>query len=166
MTAIQPLAPEEFGLVAGWLSDPAVNRWLTSDWRGRLVETGLLAAASRNRRNRLFMVREENQPAGLVALGELDAADRCAMVWYVLGERSLAGKGVTSRAVGLLCRQAFGELGLASLFAWIVETNTPSRRVLERNGFRRIGAMRSAACFEGRQLDRVYFDLLPGDLTP
>jgi ribosomal-protein-alanine N-acetyltransferase len=88
------------------------------------------------------------------------------MIWYVRGEQHLGGKGAISSAVNQLCRLAFADLGLASIYAWIMQPNQASRRVLMRNGFREAGMLRDAAVLDGEQVGRIYFDLSPGDLTP
>jgi RimJ/RimL family protein N-acetyltransferase len=159
MTTIEPLAPDQFPLAAGWLSDPAINRWLTSEWRGRQVDTKILAIAVRNQKNRLYLVRDNGTPVGLVGLSDIDRDDRCAMVWYLLGERASGGKGLATAAVGLACRAATAELSLSCIYAWIMEPNTASRRVLEKNGFREAGRLRRATTVDGRPVDRIYFDL-------
>jgi hypothetical protein len=45
--------------------------------------------------------------------------------------------------------------------AWIMEDNIASRRVLEKSGLRECGRFRNAACSSGKQVDRIYFDLIP-----
>ena len=104
----------------------------------------------------------------LAALGlaDLEPDDRCAMVWYVLGDQASGRKGIISAAVGLLCRHAFESLGLSCVYAWIMRPNAASRRVLEKNGFRESGTLRRAAILRGEPVDRVYFDLTPQDLAP
>ena len=166
MIAIEPLAPDHFPLVAGWLAEPSINQWLTAEWRGRSVEPAVVAIAVRNRRNRLFLVRDEGVPRGIVGLADLEPDDRCAMVWYVLGDQASGRKGIISAAVGQLCRHAFDSLGLSCVYAWIMRPNAASRRVLEKNGFRESGTLRRAAILRGEPVDRVYFDLTPQDLAP
>jgi len=166
MTSIEPLAAEHFALVARWLAEPAIHRWLTAEWRGRPVDTTVVAMAARNKRNRLFLVRHDGTPCGLVGLSDVDTTDGCAMVWYALGERGLGGKGITSDAVNLACRLGFRELRLAAINAWIMRGNEASRRVLKRNGFREAGVLRDAAVLDGERVDRVYFDVTPGELAP
>jgi RimJ/RimL family protein N-acetyltransferase len=161
--AIEPLTAADAPTVARWLSVPAINEWLTADWRGRAVDPSLLGIAMRNKRNRLFLVRSDGAPCGLVALADWDPADRVAMVWYALGEASLGGKGVITAALGQLVAVAFRDLGIESLHAYIREDNERSRRVLEKCGFRELGRMRAAVREGGRQLDRVYFDLVRSD---
>jgi RimJ/RimL family protein N-acetyltransferase len=153
------LRPEDFSMVGEWLSQPSINRWLTAEWRDRTVDAMLLGVATRNKRNKLFLVSEGATPVGLVAIADWDAVDKTAMIWYLRGADSESRAGVMTDAVGLLVRHAFDVLEIESLHAWILQNNERSRRVLERSGFREMGVMRNAAQFDGQRVDRVYFDL-------
>ena len=161
MTTIEPLEAGDFEQVARWLSRPEINKWLSGEWRDHEATPSILAITVRNRRNKLYLVRYDSAACGLVALAEIDPADKLAMVWYLLGEERLKGKGIISEAVRQLSRLAFSELSLASLYAWIMEDNAASRRVLEKSGFGECGRFRNAACSNGKQVDRIYFDLIP-----
>jgi len=159
------LTPESFVAVAEWLSRLDTNTWLTSEWRGRIIDPAIVALAVRNKRNRLFLVKSDGKPCGVVALADIDLVDRVAMIWYFLGDTASGGRGVTSAAVKALVRLAFEELEIETLYAWIIDGNEPSRRVLEKNGFREVGRMRQAATRSGGRFDRVYFDLTRNNLT-
>lgn len=65
----------------------------------------------------MFLVRFDGSPCGLVALADIDLADRIAMVWYLLGNTTHAAKGITTVAVGSILRVAFSELDLAAVHA-------------------------------------------------
>ena len=52
----------------------------------------------------------------------------------------------------------FNELSLASIYAWIMEGNEPSRTVLEKNGFLEAGKLRKASRSGEYQVDRIIFD--------
>jgi RimJ/RimL family protein N-acetyltransferase len=160
VTTIESLEPDHFEDVAHWLSRPEISRWLSGEWRGQEATPTLLAITARSRRNKLYLVRHDSFPCGLVALADIDLADRLAMVWYLLGDDRLKGRGIISEAVSQLTRRCFAELSLESLYAWIMEDNVASRRVLEKTGFRECGRFRKAACSNGTQVDRVYFDLI------
>ena len=164
MITIQGLTPEHFGLVARLLSKPEINRWLTAEWRNPAVNATLIAIAVRDRQNRLFLVRCGGEPCGLVALANINAADNTATVWYVLGEQTLSGRGIISEAVTQLTRLCFGHMGLASIYAWIMEDNAASQRVLQKAGFREAGRIRRAASSGGHQVDRIYFDLIASEV--
>jgi RimJ/RimL family protein N-acetyltransferase len=161
--SIEVLPVEHFGLVAAWLSKPDVNKWLTSEWRNRAVEPQVIAVVVRNRRNRLFLVRCNGEPCGMVALSDIDLVDGTAMVWYLLGEPSLAGRGVTSEAVRLIARESFQTLGLRSLYAWAMADNVASQRVLEKAGFRHVGQIRASAVSNGAPVSRIYYDRTASD---
>jgi len=164
VTTIEELIPDYFELVARWLSKAEINRWLTSEWRDRVVNAALIAMAVRNRKNRLFLVRYNGQPCGLIALADIDMADKTAMMWYVLGEQTLSGRGITSDAVGQLARLSLDQMGLASVYAWTMEDNTGSKRVLQKAAFREAGRIRCAASSAGHQVDRIYFDLIAAEI--
>ncbi len=159
MITIEDLTPEHFALCAEWLSRPEINRWLTAEWRGRTVESTTLAMLLRNKRNRVWLSLYQGQPCGIVAITDLDAGDRTGMVWYILGESGHSGKGITSQALQQMCVRALQEMGLSSLYAWAMEDNAPSRRVLEKAGFQPSGRIRQAAVSAGQQVDRLYYDI-------
>ena len=163
VTTIRELRPDDLGLVAAWLSRNEINRWLTAQWRNRVVSTTSLAIALRNSKNRLFLVHSGGKPCGLVALADIDLADATAMVWYVLGDSAFSKRGIASEAVKQLVRKSFHELKLESLYAWIMEDNAASARVLQKVGFRQVGRIRRAVSSNGRQVDRIYFDLIASE---
>ncbi len=165
MISVAQLTPEHFDLVAAWLSDDRINQWLTSEWRGQAVSSRLLPTILRNRRNRLLLVCLDGQPQGLVGFSDLDEVDGVAMIWYLLGNRDQGSRGLISGAVASALHMAFGEFGLSCVYAWIIDGNEPSRRVLAKNGFREVGRIRSAARYGGRIVDRVYFDLTAADFA-
>jgi RimJ/RimL family protein N-acetyltransferase len=165
VVTIEPLRPEQYSTVAGWLSRPEINRWLTADWRNRPVNDTLIAMVVRNhKRNRLFLVRDEGHACGLASLADLDVVDRTAMVWYALGDSRLSGQGVTSEAVRQLARLSVRELGLASLYAWVMQDNIASLKVMHKAGFREAGRIRSAALSGEKLVDRIYFDLIASEI--
>jgi RimJ/RimL family protein N-acetyltransferase len=163
VTTIEELQSDDFGLVATWLSRNEINRWLTAEWRNRVVCTTVLAIALRNPKNRFFLVRCNGLPCGLAALADIDLADATAMVWYVLGDSAFSKRGIASEAVKQLVRKSFHELKLQSLYAWIMEDNTASGKLLHNVGFRDVGRIRQAASSNGQQVDRIYFDLIAAE---
>jgi [ribosomal protein S5]-alanine N-acetyltransferase len=96
-------------------------------------------------------------------LADIDFADATAMVWYVLGDSAFSKRGIASEAVKQLVRKSFHELKLQSLYAWIMDDNTASARVLQKVGFREAGRIRRATSSNGRQVDRIYFDLIASE---
>ncbi len=75
------------------------------------------------------------------------------------------GRGVTTRALRLLCRYAIDELNLERLELITDPDNRASQRVAEKVGFQREGVLRSHLLHpDGRRRDSMMFSLLPGEL--
>jgi RimJ/RimL family protein N-acetyltransferase len=163
MTTIEDLTPPFFDLVAGWLSNPEINRALTSEWRGKAVTSVMVSILVRNKKNRVFLVRWNGEPVGLTALADIDPADATAMIWYLLGNPAYSRRGIVSAAVAQAARKCFAELKLQSLYAWVMADNFASAGVLQKAGFRPAGKIRQATNSNGGQVDRVYFDLLASE---
>ncbi|XVX19136.1 GNAT family N-acetyltransferase [Actinomycetota bacterium] len=70
------------------------------------------------------------------------------------------GRGIATRAVGEMCAEAFGDLGLHSVQAGTLVDNLASQKVLERNGFERIGLAPRHISINGRWQDHILFQRL------
>jgi RimJ/RimL family protein N-acetyltransferase len=79
--------------------------------------------------------------------------------------REARGRGLTPRALQLVCRFGFEELGLGRLELVTDPDNTASQRVAEKAGFSREGVLRAHVLHpDGRRRDSIMFSLLPGEL--
>jgi ribosomal-protein-alanine N-acetyltransferase len=67
------------------------------------------------------------------------------------------GKGIATQAVALAAECAFGELGLHRLEAGTLVDNAASQRVLEKNGFVRIGLSPRYLHLDGEWRDHILF---------
>jgi RimJ/RimL family protein N-acetyltransferase len=150
------------GRVAGWLADVATARWLDfGDGTQTLTLPALALMAKRPAHLlRMFTPDGADEPVGLVAFSDIARTVGTARLWYVLGAREHAGRGLTTRAVSRLLGVGFAELGLVAVNAWVVDGNGASVRVLERNGFRLIGRQRRCHAMDGRRWDRLLYDLI------
>jgi RimJ/RimL family protein N-acetyltransferase len=81
--------------------------------------------------------------------------------WVRAGVR---GRGVATRALALVARHAFDELGADRVQLTTEPNNLASQRVAEKAGFTREGVLRSLLEFKGRRRDAVMFSLLPEDV--
>lgn len=82
---------------------------------------------------------------------------------YLVGAHA-RGRGVATRAVRLLARYAFAELGRERLEIMVQPGNAASLLVAERAGFRREGVLRSHARVKGERVDLVMLSLLRDEL--
>jgi [ribosomal protein S5]-alanine N-acetyltransferase len=127
--------------------------WIERQW-GRATEgTGLSQAIAD---------RGSNEALGAVVL--MARRPGTVEIGYWLVERA-RGRGLGSRAVGLVARWAVQDAGLARVEALVEPENIASQRVLEKGGFRREGHLRSYLVFEQRRADALVYSLLPSDLS-
>ena len=110
-----------------------------------------------------FAVRDAAGDAvGFAGFVKLDLAGAEGELGYVVAPAA-RGRGVASRAVGLLTGWGLGALGLHRIELRIDPANAPSHRVAERNGYRLEGVLRSVAFKEGRRSDVAVWSRLASD---
>ena len=103
-----------------------------------------------------FTVRVEGRLAGQVTIDNVvRGALRSGNVGYWI-DRAVAGRGMASLAVALVCDHAFGPVGLHRLQADIRPENGPSQRLVERLGFRREGLLRRYLDIDGDWRDHLH----------
>lgn len=111
-----------------------------------------------------FAVRVEGRLAGQVTIDNVvRGALRSGYLGYWI-DREVAGRGMASLAVALVCDHAFGEVGLHRLQADIRPENRPSQRLVERLAFRQEGVLRRYLDIDGDWRDHLSYALLAEDL--
>jgi ribosomal-protein-alanine N-acetyltransferase len=111
-----------------------------------------------------FTVRVEGRLAGQVTIDNVvRGALRSGNVGYWI-DRAVAGRGMASLAVALVCDHAFGPVGLHRVQADIRPENGPSQRLVERLGFQREGLLRRYLDIDGDWRDHYTYALLAEDL--
>jgi ribosomal-protein-alanine N-acetyltransferase len=111
-----------------------------------------------------FVFRESDD----VLLGGLSfgyvrrGVSQSASLGYWMGQ-PYAGKGYMTRAVRAACAYVFEKQGLHRIEASCLPTNEPSRRLLQRVGFRQEGYARSYLNINGEWRDHLLFSLLDSD---
>lgn len=73
------------------------------------------------------------------------------------------GRGLMTEAVGRLLADVFTRTSIERVEARCAVDNAASRRVLEKNGFRHEGTLRSYFRLRGRRLDNYLFAILKSD---
>lgn len=111
-----------------------------------------------------FVVRVEGRLAGQVTIDNVvRGALRSGNVGYWI-DRAVAGRGLASLAVALVCDHAFGPVRLHRLQADIRPENGPSQRLVHRLGFRHEGLLRRYLDIDGDWRDHETFALLAEDV--
>jgi ribosomal-protein-alanine N-acetyltransferase len=111
------------------------------------------------------IVDDEGAVVGRITLnGIVRGAFQSCSVGYWLSAAA-SGRGLATAALRDIKTTAFGELGLHRIQAETLLHNVPSQRVLERNGFSRIGLAPTYLKIAGRWQDCVLYQVINDDAT-
>jgi ribosomal-protein-alanine N-acetyltransferase len=106
------------------------------------------------------VILDDDTIAGMVSLTAIERGPaQSAHLGYWVGQAS-NGRGVATEAVRLILALAFDNHGLHRVQAGTLLHNTPSQKVLERNGFERIGVARAYLLIAGAWQDHLLFQRL------
>jgi RimJ/RimL family protein N-acetyltransferase len=126
--------------------------WIAATMTDRLAGTRLELA-----------IVQGSVPVGSVSLTDFDHGNAMLRYWLLPEGR---GRGLATRAAGLLVGWAFGTLHLGRLAAFTEPSNQASREVLERCGFVREGLLRQHMTGgDGNRVDTLLYRRLPDDLA-
>lgn len=143
MIRLEPVAPHHAPMLQPLLEDPAVAATTPfphpypADGAPDYV-AGLIAGRTAGTRHDFAICDGEGRAAGVVLVKDIDRERGEAELGYWVGV-PFWGKGLASAAGALAVAFAFGELGLSSLKAVCLESNTASLRVLAKLGFVPVG---------------------------
>jgi ribosomal-protein-alanine N-acetyltransferase len=157
---IRPLTVDDAGELAALL---AANRAFLAPYEPVRSDAFFTPAGQRERLGRpledgwLFAILDDGVIAGTISLTNVvrDAFGSANTGYWVAEDRN--GRGLATAAVGELLAFAFGEARLHRVEAGTLVDNVRSQRVLERNGFERIGVARRYLHIAGEWRDHVLF---------
>jgi [ribosomal protein S5]-alanine N-acetyltransferase len=158
---IRPLTADDAGELTALLRE---NRAFLTPFEPERDERFYTVEGQRERLEREgvhdFAILDEQRIAGAMQLSNVVRGPlQSANLGYWVAER-LNGRGLATRSVGELIPIAFGDLGLHRLEAGTLVDNVASQRVLDRNGFERIGLARGYLHIGGAWRDHILFQLL------
>jgi RimJ/RimL family protein N-acetyltransferase len=124
-------------LYVNGLNDPEVNRYLSGPRREYQTHDTVRAFVAANAAAAdaiLFGLFIDQELRGTVRLHDVSHAS--AYVGLAFFDKRIWGKGWAKLAIKRVCRFAFDDLRVASIFAGVHDANEASRRSFQRVGFR------------------------------
>ncbi len=159
--ALTELARVNRDFLAPW--DPARSeRYFTEDGQRELAEEALARHAQGTALPHVIL-NEAGSVAGRITLSGIVRGpfQSCSVGYWVSAADN--GRGLASAALRHLTRVAFRDLGLHRVQAETLLHNVRSQRVLERNGFTRIGMAPGYLQIADRWQDHYLYQLLSTD---
>jgi RimJ/RimL family protein N-acetyltransferase len=168
--ALTPLAREHLGSLEALGNDPHVQRFTRvpepfgsdeAEWWLGLYDEGWDDGA---RAGFAILDRPSRAFLGLIAFVALRIEVLEAEVGYIVAPEA-RGRGVAVRALDLLTRWGFEDLGLARIELRAEVENPASLKVAERCGYVREGVLRSVHLKGGRRGDMALYSRVAADLV-
>jgi RimJ/RimL family protein N-acetyltransferase len=150
--------------------DPEIPRWTQVPDEYRESDARKWLESAERRRDdgaELHLVivdAGEGRLLGAIGFAGIDWEDRRGSIGYWIAAHARR-RGVATRAVTVLARWGFDELGFGRIEIKTEPGNAISQRVAQGAGFTREGVLRSHALIKGRRRDMAVFSLLPGDMS-
>ena len=166
---LRPWTAYDAGDVFEACQDPEIPRWTPipspysrEDARVFVEETA--PAGWESGTTATWAVLDATTGALLAALGlyGISHTQRVAEVGYWTAAPA-RGQGVTTEAVGTVCRWGFGVLGLRRIACVVAVEDVASQRVATRAGFTPEGVLRNGMRLKSGQSDAWLASLLPGE---
>ena len=137
-----------------WHNDPVLYQTLTGTFRyvSRAAEEAWLREKlkyTNQELNLAICLTGDSQHIGNIYLREIDWVARRAELSIFIGETKQRSKGYGQEALRLLIKYSFEDLGLLSLYLFVLEDNRPAIRLYEKGGFVIEGKLRQHAFKSG-----------------
>lgn len=147
-----------------WINNPENNRFLHYDLPLEYKKTCKWFENIKNNNDRFDAVIEyKGSPVGIVGLLNIDYKNKKCEEYITLGETSLKRKGISTKALKLICSYAFEDLKLKKVVAF-VEYGNPSLYLHTKVGFKIEGFLRNDLIVGGESVDRFILGLAEQDL--
>ena len=152
------LIEANWDFLAPW--EPARSQDYFTEEGHRTAIAAALAEYAQGRNLPYVIVDDAGGVAGRITLSGIvrGAFLSCSVGYWV--SQAVNGRGVATAELRAIIRVAFDELGLHRIQAETMLDNVASQRVLERNGFVRIGMAPAYLKIAGRWQDMILFQVI------
>ncbi|WP_205511232.1 GNAT family N-acetyltransferase [Longitalea arenae] len=135
---LRPLTPADAEALAAVASDPSISNFVRDSFPSPYTlahAKGFIQFAEGDPHLYCWAIFEGSALAGVISLTQQEDIYRhSAEIGYWLGS-DFRGRGISTEAIGLVCRYAFDQLNIVRIFAHVFEHNHASRKALLKNGF-------------------------------
>lgn len=162
---LRPVKAEDRDSLWAYLNDPDISAFTTWEYHRDIAATEAYLQfvlgnyACGQVENWGVQLTGQEGLVGMIGFGSVNEYHGNGEVGFVLA-RKLWGRGITSKALGLVVREGFGSLGLQKIIGRSIAENEGSKRVFEKAGFTREGYLRKQYLKRNAFRDIVLYGLL------
>jgi RimJ/RimL family protein N-acetyltransferase len=110
----------------------------------------------------IWLLKAENEVVGNMNIHNINKTMLTAEIGYMIAPK-MRGKGFATFSVRHLTQLCFEKTPLRKLIAYVHEDNLPSRRVLEKLGYKAEGLLREHYLIDGAPVNEVIYGILSKD---
>jgi ribosomal-protein-alanine N-acetyltransferase len=137
-----------------WFADLEVTKYLGRPSAVALYqEVDFFKRVGESKTDVFWMIDFDGEAVGATGIHAIDWRNAHGTTGIVIGAKDKWGKGIASEAMRLRTRYAFRELNLRKLMTEVFVENAPSKRALEKTGYRTVGIHREHFFTRGRHHD-------------
>ena len=147
-----------------WFADIEVTRYLAERFPFSIrQEEEFFKRVSESTNDVWWAIEAEDRTIGATGIHRIDWINAHAITGTVIGDKSCWRKGYGSEAMTIRTEYAFAELNLHKLKSGAIMDNEPSKRALQKAGYRQVGIEREESWREGRWRDHWLCEVLRAD---
>jgi RimJ/RimL family protein N-acetyltransferase len=113
----------------------------------------------------MWFARYDGKIIGSASLSGINEMMQVAEIGYMVDE-AFHGRGLGTIIGKTLVAKVFAETKLRKLLAYVHDKNLPSRRLLERIGFKKEGFLREHYLINGKPENEILYGLLRSEWKP
>lgn len=160
---LRPIEPEDIDTMYAWHEDYELD--IYSSW-GRRRSRALFAKRYEEKIMDppddyvQFGIEYEGRLVGRIELALIDPEHRKASVGLLIGDRTVWGRGIGTRALQIMFDFAFTVQNLEKVCAEVYGFNVRSQRLMEAAGMQKEGVLRQHELHNGRRQDMHVYGIL------
>ena len=161
---LRPPDEKDAARFIAWFADTEVTRYLAVTFPMSLQqEEDFIKRIGEAKDTVWWVIEAEGKAIGATGIHRIDWINARATTGTVIGDKSCWRKGYGSDAMALRTEYAFRQLNLHKLKSGAFVENEPSKRALQKTGYRQVGVEREESWRDGRWLDHWLCEVLRAD---
>lgn len=164
---LRAMEPEDMECFRDMINDPSVSHnvvgWSFPVSKREQMQWYERAVSDKKNLRFTIVLKENDQPVGMVTLSSLDWQNRSATHGIKLHPSCPKGEGIATDAVMTLMQYAFEEVGLHRLETTRIEYNEASKKLYEKCGWKIEGVKKEAIYRSGEFHDLFVVGILEED---
>ena len=161
---LRPPDESDAARFVAWFADTEVTRYLARIFPPSLQEEqDFLKRIGESKTDVFWMVEVGGRAIGATGIHQIDWVNANALTGTIIGDKTEWRKGYGSEVMALRTAHAFRQMNLHKLKSSAFMENGPSKRALQKAGFREVGVSREDIWRDGRWHDHWLCEVLRSD---